>query len=239
MENLDLELLIISNQPIAVDKLTIYPTSIKEIAKFGYTKYNQALKILCMTNREIKDLINVEMSIFEFLQMNMTFDASLKELLNQTLSLIFRASVRYSDSKQAFIVGGNLLNKDNFQNIANIIAKINCLSEYEESKENPSNEKARMILEKRRKLKQKLMKHQQENNLLQISEIVSIVAVSQKMAINDVIEYNLYQLIDQFMRIISKENYETNLNALLHGADNEKLDLQHWTQKSNKSGNSN
>lgn len=234
MENVDLELLMISNMPIVVDKLTIYPTPIKEIAKFGYTLYNQGLQILCLNQSETQALIGKNISSFEFLQMGMLLDANIKILLNTLLSLIFKAKVEYLDSEQSFIIGNNTLNKDNFLEVTNIIGKINCISEStSESNENPSNEKARQLLEKRRKLRNKIIKHQ-KNNLLQIPELISVVAVSLKMPISQILEYNIYQLTDQFMRVISKEVYETNLNALLHGADNKDLDLKHWTQKASK-----
>lgn len=230
MEQIDLELLILSNEPIPVGRINIYPTSIREIAKFGYTEYNQALKILCISKSEIKGLTGQEMSTFEFLQMNMTFDENVKNLLIKILSLICKKEVRYSELQNAFVISGDLINKSNFDEFISVVSKINCIEENE-IVENPSNEKARQLLEKRRKLRNKLIKSQKSNNLLQIPEIVSVVATSQKMPISYILKYNVYQLLDQFMRIISKETYETNLNALLHGADSKDLELKHWTQK--------
>ena len=158
MEETDLELLILSNEPIVVNRMTIYPTRIKEIAKFGYGKYNQAIKILCMSQEEVKVIIKTDIKPFEFLQINMKLDKIVKEKLEEILSLIFKEEVKYSEEKQGFEIGKNILDINNFEEVVRIIGKINCISEKEEEKENPSNEKARMLLEKRRKLKEKLMK---------------------------------------------------------------------------------
>lgn len=230
MEQVDLELLILANEPIPVGRINIYPTSIREIARFGYTEYNQALKILCISKNEIQSLSGQEMSTFDFLKMNMTFDENVRGLLIKILSLICKTEVRYSELQNAFVISKDLLNKSNFDEFVNVVSKINCIEENEVV-ENPSNEKARQLLEKRRKLRNKLIKSQKSNNLLQIPEIVSVVATSQRMPISYVLKYNVYQLLDQFIRIISKETYETNINALLHGADSKDLDLKHWTQK--------
>ena len=60
MTNLDedLKLKTLANEPIPLNDIFVYPISIKQISKFGYTQYNQALKILCISRQEIKDLID-------------------------------------------------------------------------------------------------------------------------------------------------------------------------------------
>ena len=105
----------------------------------------------------------------------------------------------------------------------------NCIND-ESSDENPSNEKARMILEKRRKARNKLIKNNQVNTL-HIPEIVNIVSVGMNLPISEVMQYSIYQLICEFNRLISKENYETSISALIHGANKNDLDLKHWAEK--------
>lgn len=232
MNDIDLKLKILSNVPILLDKITVYPVSIKQIARIGYTKYNQALKIFCISKREIKNLINEDISPFEFLRVSMLFAPNIAELLSQLLVLICRDKAVFSESKQGFIIGKGLLDNSNFDKFIDIIRMMNCI--YDESNsENPSNEKARMILAKRRKIKNKLMKAQNDGNDLSVPDIVSIVAVGLKIPINTVIEYNIYQLLHQFQRLIAKENYETTVLSLVHGANKNDLDLKHWTEKLN------
>ena len=101
IENLDLKLKLLSNSPILVHGINVYPVSIKQIAEFGYTKYNQGLKILCISKIEIENLVNEDISPFEFLQMNMLFDSNIKILLCDVLSLICRAKVTYSSKQEA------------------------------------------------------------------------------------------------------------------------------------------
>lgn len=231
MANLDedLKLKILANEPVFIDSIFVYPVSIGKIAKFGYKEYNQALKILCISNQEIKSIVNEDIPPFEFLRMNMLFDPNITKILCQILSLICKNKVTFSDEKLGFIVGRGILDKNNFDRIVNIIRIENCINN-ESADENPSNEKARMILEKRRKARNKLIKNNQANTL-HIPEIVNIVSVGMNLPISEVMQYSIYQLICEFNRLISKENYETSISALIHGANKNDLDLKHWTEK--------
>lgn len=230
MTDLDLKLKMLSNVPIIIDGISIYPVSIKQIAEFGYKRYNQAIKILCISKQEIESLINEEISPLEFLQMNMLFDPNVKIVLNEILSLICRANVVYSDKQEGFIAGKRLLDKNNFDEVIGIIRKINSIENTNEPVEHPSNEKAKMILQKRRKARMKLMRNKGIDDVLNLYDLVSIVAAGLKLPIDKVMEYSIYQLSDQFKRLIAKENYETSISALLHGASKNDLDLKHWTE---------
>ena len=82
-----------------------------------------------------------------------------------------------------------------------------------------------------RKARDKLIKNNQANNTLHISEIVNIVSVGMNLSISEVMHYSIYQLICEFNRLIAKENYKTNISALIHRANKTDLDLKHWTEK--------
>lgn len=227
--NEDLKLKILANEPIPLDDIFIYPISIKQIAKFGYKQYNQALKILCISRQEIKDLIGEDISPFEFLRVNMIFDLSIEKLLSKLLSLICKNKVLFSDEKQAFTIGNGLLNKNNFNTFVDIIREQNCIIAGNID-EKPCNEKAKLILEKRRKARNKLMKNSHAEENLSIYDLVNIVSVGMNLSINRVMEYSIYQLSSQFQRLMAKENYYVNILALIHGASKNNIDLKHWTQ---------
>ena len=227
MDYLDLNLKMLSNTPILVRNIRIYPVSINQIAEFGYLKYNQGIKILCIKEIEIKSMINKEISPFAFLRMNMLFDPHIKKLLSELLALICQENVIYSEKQDGFIIGKELLNSSNFDEVIDIIRIRNSLESEYEIVENPSNEKARMILKKRQIFRNKLMKKNNENSLY-LYDLVSIVSVGLKIPIIKVMEYSLYQLSDQFKRLIEKENFDTNIAALIHGANKNDLDLKHW-----------
>lgn len=135
MTDLDLKLKMISKIPIIIDGISIYPVSIKQIAKFGHKNYNQAIKILCISKQEIKSLINEKVSPLEFLQMNMLFDPNVKIVLNEILSLICKANVVYSDKQECFVIGGRPLDKNNFDEVMDIIRKINSIENTDDPTE--------------------------------------------------------------------------------------------------------
>lgn len=235
MTDLDLKLKMISNVPIIIDGISIYSVPIKQIAEFGYKNYNQAIKILCISKQEIESLINEKISSLEFLQMNMIFDPNVKIVLNEILSLICKENVVYSDKQECFVISGRLLDKNNFDEVIDIIRKINSIENTDEPTEHPSNEKAKMILQKRRKARMRLMSSSNNDETLNLYDLVSIVAVGLKLPIDKVIEYSIYQLLDQFKRLMAKENYETSISSLLQGANKNDLELKHWA--GNKSAN--
>lgn len=231
MNKLDLKLKMLSNCPIVIKGISIHHVSIKQISAFGYEKYNQGIKILCISKSEIESLINEKISPFEFLRINMMFDPNVKTLLAEILSLICRAGVVFSEKQKAFIIGKELLDKNNFDEIISVIRERNSIENNDNTDENPSNEKARMILQKRKNARNRLMKNSVNDNVLHLPNLVSIVATAMKIPINKVMEYSIYQLTDQFKRLMSKEGYETGINALIHGASKSDLDLKHWTER--------
>ncbi len=232
MEELDLRLKMLANVPILLDGISIYPVSVRQIAEFGYMEYNQALKILCIGKQDLKSLINEEISPFEFLQMSMLFDPKIEEQLRRLILLICKNKAVFSEEKQGFIIGEGVLHKDNFDEFVNIIRIANCL-DVGNITENPSNEKAKILLEKRRNIRNKIRRNNRSgsDDGLNLHDLVSIVSTGLRLPINEVLEYSVYQLSDALKRLISKENYDTSIYALIQGANKNDLDLKHWTQK--------
>ena len=44
-------------------------------------------------------------------------------------------------------------------------------------------------------------------------------------------KYDIYQFNDQFNRLKIMDDYEVNVQALLHGAKKENVNLTHWITK--------
>ena len=224
----DLKLKLILGLPIETHKIKIHSVKVKDIAEFGYLKYNQALKIISADNFEIKRILDSKENIspFEFVVISVMSSVEIRILIENFLSLVLGEKTDFSEEKLCFNVGKNELNKNNFDEIVNIICKRNGASKSEKDIGKPSNEKARKILEKRNLARSKLKKI--GKNGFDLAELVSFLSVY--FDTSTLLNLDIYQLTDRFMRIIKKENYDISVNSLIHGANKSDLDLKHWAQ---------
>ena len=85
---------------------------------------------------------------------------------------------------------------------------------------NPANDRAREIAEKLRKGREKAAAAKGESiaEVSILSRYVSILAVGNHKDINDLMEYTVYQLYDEFERYQLKLSYDMYIKQLLAGA---------------------
>ncbi len=225
----DLKLKLILGLPIEINKIKIHSVKVKDIAEFGYLKYNQALKIISADSFEIKRILDSKENIspFEFVVISVMSDVQIRILIEDLFTLIFKEKTEFSEEKLCFNVGKHELNKDNFDEIVNIICKRNGIFKSEKDLGRPSNEKARKILEKRNLARGKLKKS--DENGFDLADLISFLSVY--FDTYKLLNLDIYQLTDRFTRIIKKENYDISVNSLIHGANKSDLDLKHWSEK--------
>lgn len=131
-----------------------------------------------------------------------------------------------------------LVHRDNFDEIVKVIKLQNYLdrpSKIEHDDANPADEETRQLIERMRKMKEKVekkKKRQQEydDDDVDISDIISAVTVK-SYSINkfNVWDLTLCQLYDEYARLEVVDNYSFGIKAMLAGA--EKIDLTHWASK--------
>jgi hypothetical protein len=160
--------------------------------------------------------------------------------LISVLQIIFNDTVLLDVNTGIFYIGkcGLSLNKNNFYSFQSIIKKRNCLENIEADKENPANEMARLLLEKRKKAREKLAKAKsigngEDSDPLTIADLISIFAEAEKMKLEDIFTYDIYQFNNQFSRMKIFKDYDVNIQALLAGAKSDDINLKHWLGKIN------
>ena len=225
----DLKLKLILGLPIEINKIKIHSVKVKEIAEFGYLKYNQALKIISADSFEIKRILDSKENIsqFEFIVISVMSSMEICTLIEDLFTLIFKEKAEFSEKKLCFNVGSYELTKDNFNEIVNMICKRNGVTKSEKDLGKPSNEKARKILERRNFARSKLNKSGE--NGFDLADLVSFLSIYFDTSV--LLNLDIYQLTDRFTRIIKKENYDISVNSLIHGANKSDLDLKHWSEK--------
>ena len=115
------------------------------------------------------------------------------------------------------------------KNFKEIIASMFCLNEIskEENEYNPADALAAKIADKFKK-RQALLAKKSGKNLSKIdifSRYISILAVGEHKDMNELMEYTVYQLKDEFKRFQLKQDFDCYLKAKLAGAkDLEEVD---------------
>lgn len=237
MDTRDLELKLCSNEPIFVSGVPIFPIPINRISQIGYTKFNAELRLLCLTEDDIRILTGNDVSevgVYTYLVANALYDADLMNALIFWLSEITRCKVIFSKRKMCFVTRAFEISKENFSAIQTIIRQRNGLQDIEEEEDNPANEAARRVLQRRKEERLKRRKAKaldDEESAITLSDLVSILASGLGMTLQEVMGYDLYQFNDQFNRLKIMDDYEVSVQALLHGAKKEDINFTHWITK--------
>jgi hypothetical protein len=233
--NIDLECKYISGKVVYVDGVPIYPLPLDYIFELGYSTYNRMLNYICISSSVISDLLKVdyeEEEVFNFLIANcLTYDNIYSDVIG-FFNLICRDELFIS--KDGVITNAdNTIQVDNFNflKIQKVIKQRNGVENIKEDIDNPSNEMARRLIEKRNKLRKKLEKQKHDesgSSEITIVDLVSILASGLGLEIETVCKYDIYQFNDQFNRLKIFKDYEVNIQALLAGANKEDINLVHW-----------
>lgn len=255
---IDLELNFLEGNPIEIEpNLNIYKVSFSKInnAKIGYLTYNRIINMLCLQKDDIQNFVtNKDMEVYTFLVLYTYQSIDEKRnndgnpLLNNekyfvdelisVLQLLFNNTVSLDEDNGIFYIGEDTLslNKNNFYYFQSIIKKRNCLENIDEEMDNPANARAKLLLEKRKKTREKVAKvkatqNDDDGEPLTIIDLISIFASSEHMKLEDVFKYDIFQFNNQFNRMKIFKDYEVNIQALLAGAKSDDIQLKHWLSK--------
>lgn len=239
MDTKDIGLQLCAKDPIYVDGVPVYPVSLREIARVGYKRFNAEMRMLCLTESDIQMLTGKDISelgVFSFLVGSAISDAELMKMLLFWLSKITQSKVTFSYKRMCFTSGLFDITKDNFDDVQGVIRLRNGLKDINEEEENPENEAARRVLQRRKeeRLKRKKAKEPDEESAITLEDLVSILASGLGMLMDTVMEYDLYHFNDQFNRLKIMDDYNVSVQALLHGAKKENVNLTHWITKIKK-----
>lgn len=233
--------------PYSTAQITIHQPSIKEIAYITENTFLVGLNALCKNYQNLQDNLGLsQLSNFEIL-MNIMREKSEKnqqitEAVFHVLFLIFpHYNVNLTPSAiilQEEVNGQkqtHLIDKDNFDGFTDILYDMFCLADgegYQSEDYNPSGDRARALVEKFRKKREylaELKTERGENSALKTvyGRYIDILAVGEKKDKNELKEYSVYQLIEEFKRFQLKETFDYTFRAKLAGATKIK-DAKDW-----------
>lgn len=240
MQN-DLLLLSGNDIPFYGAQISIHQPTIKEIAYIGEETFYTGCEFLRFSKDKLTeedrnslgDKTNFEIIMSIIREQNITIQQQ-KTAVLMLLSLIFpNYTIRFNvdsidlgkpDTEEVFKITNK--NYDEFLDILNSMfclkATIGNADEYE-----AEGELAKRIADKLRKRHQKMAEQQPESKkkVAILSRYVSIIATGQQKNINDILQYTVYQLFDEFQRYQLKINFDIYLQAKMAGAkDLEEVD---------------
>lgn len=235
------KLKLLAGDPITLDDIGyVHPFTIRDIKDFGgESEFNSYLNVLTMGNRLAtiafgeSDDINA-LSDFQIIYLLCSMDINYKDVVMKALSLLFKTQVELTD--YGFLVNDKIINDSNFDELIYILKVQNCLIKpSNESEDNPANDKAKELLEKRRKARERLNRaknNDSDGEPLTLDDLVSILCANGNgINIFNVWDLSFYAFNDQFNRMKMFDDYQISVQSLLAGANPNEIELKHWMSK--------
>lgn len=225
------ELMLLSGNdiPFVEGRLIIHPPTIKEIGyiteeNFWYgcelLKFNKEI----LTEQDKKDLSDISNFNIIMNMMHQKTPQSQKARLQvaSIFTIMFPLyKVIFEDDKIVFIhvqtQEQGEINEQNFEIFRDILIKMFCL-ETEEKQYDPSGELAKKIADQIKRSKQKKAKLAPHTKVSLFTRYVSILAAGQYKDINMLMNYTVYQLMDEYKRFNLKLQYDSWLKFKCAGA---------------------
>lgn len=220
----------------------MHQPKIKQIAYLGEEDFYSGCQFLTFSKDKIinndQDKNHLEgLSDFKILMMIMknkdTMIFKKKVCMELVLLLLFPdykinflpESIMLSKENEQGQIERHLIDENNFQSFKNHVKTIFCLQEGADQidkKYNPGGPQARALVQKfkkRQKMLAELNNRGKEKQPISIlSKYVSILAVGQHKDINQLLQYTVYQLFDEFRRFRMKDEFDRYVSFKLAGA---------------------
>ena len=233
--------------PFEQAQLVIHPPKIAQIALIGEDSFFIGCQYLNFSkdNLQEKDKNRLEeLTNFEVLMTIMKDrDIAIQRVKTSTKLVLL---LMFPDYQISFLpmsillsrktddgIERHTIDKDNFESFRNIVSKMFCLKRVQSnvSKYNPGGPQAEALVKKFRQREQKLAKlknkGKQKTNISILLDYVSILAVGLKKDINELMQYTVYQLFDEFRRFKMKQDSDLYIQLKIAGAKNLD-DVENW-----------
>lgn len=227
---MDISTELVLQEPINFNGLIIYQPIIRDIVKYGINEYNNLLLPYLVTidmfrlseeqknNFKVFDLIILNQEILLNLLLSLSI---LCKCQSQDINIIENSKLQYVIKIKEFE-----LNRDNFDEFADIILKIHAREKPKEDKL-PDNPRQRAVELKLREGRKRLDK----KNEISFSDIINIVKYGGKYHIsNDEIkEMTLWELMNAYKCKLGMSHYEDSFDIYLVSGNKDAIE-DHWTK---------
>lgn len=217
-----------NNIPFKSGRCVIHQPTIKEIAFIGEENYQYGTHFLMFSKNDLseqdrKDLANYDDFDIFMSVINKTESKKHKTNVILILTLLFpEAKVEIGKDKILLHLENfeTCINKENFKEFQDILQQIFCMNGFGNNTNfNPADDLARGIAEKFKKRQEKLAEKKEEKKKINIfSRYISILSVGLQKDMNELMQYTVYQLLDEFERFKMKQDFDVYVQARMAGA---------------------
>lgn len=249
---LDKLLLLSGNEiPFIQAQLTVHQPTLKEIAYIGEESFFVGCEYLNFSKNKLKEQDKNHLGSFSSFEILMTMIKEDNEVVKKyktcmelVLLLLFPQyridflpmSIMISKLDENEKRENHLIDQNNFEEFQNIIKQIFCFKEIMkddiDEKYNPKGSQAQALVQKFKQRQKRLAKIKNQNKHQQLStsifsRYISILAVGEKKNINELFQYTVYQLFDEFHRFRMKQDFDLYAQAKLAGAKDLE-EIENW-----------
>lgn len=226
------ELLLLSGNdiPFMSAKITIHQPRLKEIAFITQNKFWPAYQLLKF-NKDIlndKDKIGLSNQSNFNIIMSMILEKNIqaRQAKLNILSILAILFPQYEIELQKNFIQlkhyqteeVSFLNEENYEQFKEILIDMFGLTQNQNKQYNPSGNLAKKIADKLRKGREKRAELAPAQKFSLLSRYVSILAVGERKDINELMNYTVYQLMDEYNRFQLKTKYDIWIKSKLAGA---------------------
>ncbi|WP_405101425.1 hypothetical protein [Oceanobacillus sp. FSL H7-0719] len=237
---------LLAGEPIDVGKFKVKPWTLREIVKFGNDKYSIFASHLLITVDKLRENDNINKDVlnglndYQALCMILLGDEIGREIFLEGLGKTLGYEFRLSETYGIYYVNEEEVYEPFDPDSLELIQKVFNMQNYfsDGSKENefkPANELARKLYEQRMKARKKVQESKgKDGEGHQMENIISIVgSYSEGVNLNTIWGYTVYQLYEEYIRLIIWDDFQYNRNMLPHMDEETRnnLKLKHWGTK--------
>lgn len=225
----DLLLLSGNDLPFPEAQLTIHSPKLREIALIGEECFFTGCEMLKFSKNilseedksHLEDQTNFDILIAILREQNAVMQKN-RNCVIMVLALMFpdyTVTLEKDCIKLCRENEEHKIDNTNFERFKQIIEKAFSYDSGENKSDfNPSGDLASKIADKLKKRHNKLAENKPEKKVDILSRYTSILAVGQKKDINDIFNYTVYQLFDEFKRFELKTSHDMYVQAKMAGA---------------------
>lgn len=242
------ELLLLAGQdlPFEQAQLIIHPPSIKQIAFIGEKTFYSGCQYLNFSKKNLEEKDKNRLDDLTDFEVLMTIMRDKNIAVQQgKISMQLVLLLMFPDYNINFLpmsillskkteqgVERHTIDKENFESFRNIVSKMFCLdyAQSDSDKYNPGGPQAEALVRKfkqRQKRLAKLKNNGKQQDISILLQYVSILAVGLHKDINELMQYTVYQLFDEFRRFKLKEQNDLYFQLKIAGAKNLD-DVKNW-----------